>query len=95
MSFFVLDQTANVIDQTINTAYSGLVLAGTGLVRTTGDQNISGKKTFHGAVDFTGYPINFTGVSSFIPFSNGYIGSQFNFSLINLLSEFLPLTPTP
>lgn len=69
-SIFVLDQTANVIDQTINTAYSGLVLAGTGLVRTTGDQNISGKKTFHGAVDFTGSPINFTGVSSFIPFSD-------------------------
>jgi len=70
MSFFVLDQTANVIDQTINTAYSGLVLAGTGLVRTTGDQNISGKKTFHGAVDFTGSAINFTGVSSFIPFAD-------------------------
>jgi hypothetical protein len=69
-SIFVLDQTANVIDQTINTAYSGLVLAGTGLVRTSGDQNISGKKTFHGAVDFTGSPINLTGVSSFIPFSN-------------------------
>jgi hypothetical protein len=72
-SIFVLDQTANVIDQTINTAYSGLVLAGTGLVRTTGDQNISGKKTFHGAVDFTGSAINFTGVSSFIPFSNASI----------------------
>jgi len=70
MSFFVLDQTANVIDQTINTAYSGLVLAGTGLVRTSGDQNISGKKTFHGAVDFTGSAINFTGVSSFIPFAD-------------------------
>jgi len=72
-SIFVLDQTANVIDQTINTAYSGLVLAGTGLVRTNGDQNISGKKTFHGAVDFTGYPINFTGVSSFIPFADASI----------------------
>jgi len=69
-SFFVLDQTANIIDQTINTAYSGLVLAGTGLVRTSGNQNISGKKTFHGAVDFTGSPINFTGVSSFIPFTD-------------------------
>ena len=70
MSTFVLDQTASQINQAIATAYSGLVLAGTGLVRTNGDQNISGKKTFHGAVDFTGYPINFTGVSSFIPFSN-------------------------
>jgi hypothetical protein len=69
-SIFVLDQTANVIDQTINTAYSGLVLAGTGLVRTTGDQNITGKKTFQGGVDFVGLPINLTGVSSFIPFSN-------------------------
>ena len=70
MSTFVLGQTALQINQAIATAYSGLVLAGTGLVRTNGDQNISGKKTFHGAVDFTGYPINFTGVSSFIPFSN-------------------------
>jgi hypothetical protein len=72
-SIFVLDQTANVIDQTINAAYSGLVLAGTGLVRTSGDQNISGKKIFHGAVDFTGSSINFTGVSSFVPFSNASI----------------------
>jgi hypothetical protein len=48
-------------------------LAGTGLVRTSGDQNISGKKTFHGAVDFTGSPINLSGVSSFIPFSNASI----------------------
>jgi hypothetical protein len=69
-SIFVLDQTASQIDQAINAAYSGLVLAGTGLVRNTGDQNISGKKTFHGAVDFTGSPINFTGVSSFIPFAD-------------------------
>ncbi len=72
-SIFVLDRTAGEIDQAINAAYTGLVLAGTGLVRTTGDQSISGKKTFHGAVDFTGSPINFTGVSSFIPFSNASI----------------------
>lgn len=72
-SSFVLNQNALQIDQSIGAAYSGLVLAGTGLVRLTGDQNISGKKTFHGAVDFTGSPINFTGVSSFIPFSNASI----------------------
>jgi len=70
MSFFVLDQTASQIDQAINAAYSGLVLAGTGLVRTTGDQSITGKKTFQGGVDFVGLPINLTGVSSFVPFSN-------------------------
>lgn len=70
MSTFVLDQTALQINQAIATAYSGLVLAGTGLARLSGDQNISGKKTFHGAVDFTGSAINLSGVSSFIPFSN-------------------------
>lgn len=69
-SSFVLNQNALQIDQSLTAAYSGLVLAGTGLVRISGDQNISGKKTFHGAVDFTGSPINFTGVSSFVPFSN-------------------------
>lgn len=72
-SSFVLNQNALQIDQSLTAAYSGLVVAGTGLVRLTGDQNISGKKTFHGAVDFTGSPINFTGVSSFIPFSNASI----------------------
>jgi hypothetical protein len=69
-SSFVLNQNALQIDQSIGAAYSGLVLAGTGLVRTNGDQNISGKKTFHGAVDFTGSSINLTGVSSFVPFFN-------------------------
>ena len=69
-SIFVLDRTAGEIDQAINAAYTGLVLAGTGLVRTTGNQNITGKKTFQGGVDFVGLPINLTGVSSFIPFSN-------------------------
>ena len=69
-SSFVLNQNALQIDQSLTAAYSGLVVAGTGLVRLTGDQNISGKKTFHGAVNFTGSPINFTGVSSFVPFSN-------------------------
>lgn len=69
-SSFVLNQNALQISQSLTAAYSGLVVAGTGLVRLTGDQNISGKKTFHGAVDFTGFPINLTGVSSFVPFSN-------------------------
>ena len=69
-SSFVLDQTAIQIEQSLTAAYSGLVVAGTGLVRLTGDQNITGKKTFQGAVDFAGSPINLTGVSSFVPFSN-------------------------
>ena len=69
-SSFVLNQNALQIDQSLTAAYSGLVVAGTGLVRLTGNQNISGKKIFHGAVDFTGSPINLTGVSSFVPFSS-------------------------
>ena len=38
--------TASQLDQAIQYAYSGLVVAGTGLVRTTGTQRISGSKTF-------------------------------------------------
>ena len=69
-SSFVLNQNALQISQSLTAAYSGLVVAGTGLVRLTGEQNITGKKTFQGAVDFVGSPINLTGVSSFVPFSN-------------------------
>lgn len=46
MATYVLQNSAQQIDQATSAAYSGLVLGGTGLVRTTGDQTISGAKTF-------------------------------------------------
>jgi len=52
--------TALQTDQAIAAAYSGLVLAGTGLVRLAGSQNISGNKTFHNQLNVSG-DANFSG----------------------------------
>jgi hypothetical protein len=46
MATYVLQNSAQQIDQAVTAAYSGLVLGGTGLARTTGNQTISGVKTF-------------------------------------------------
>jgi hypothetical protein len=61
-----LDLNANQINQALNAAYTGLVFAGTGIVRLTGSQNISGDKTFYGAVNSSG-SFETTGVSRFLP----------------------------
>ncbi len=57
---YSFQNTASQIDQTIQSAYTGLVLAGTGLVRLTGNQNISGTKTFANQVNVSGNA-NFSG----------------------------------
>jgi hypothetical protein len=46
MATYILQNSAQQIDQAVTAAYSGLVLGGTGLARTTGAQTISGVKTF-------------------------------------------------
>jgi hypothetical protein len=46
MATYVLQNSAQQIDAAVTAAYSGLVLGGTGLARTTGNQTISGIKTF-------------------------------------------------
>ncbi len=69
---FSLDLTANQINQALNAAYSGLVDSGTGIVRLTGSQNISGDKTFYGAVKASG-SFDATGVSRFLPPSNSSV----------------------
>jgi len=67
-----LDLNANQINQALNAAYTGLVFAGTGIVRLTGSQNISGDKTFYGAVNSSG-SFETTGVSRFLPPSNASV----------------------
>lgn len=67
-----LDLNANQINQALNAAYTGLVFAGTGIVRLTGSQNISGDKTFYGAVNSSG-SFETTGVSRFSPPSNASV----------------------
>lgn len=74
-----LDLNANQINQALNAAYTGLVFAGTGIVRLTGSQDISGDKTFYGAVKASG-SFDATGVSRFLPPNN---------SSVNLGSESL------
>ena len=46
MATYVLQNSAQQIDQAVTAAYSSLVLGGTGLARITGNQTISGVKTF-------------------------------------------------
>jgi hypothetical protein len=46
MATYVLQNSAQQIDAAVTAAYSGLVLGGTGLARITGNQTISGVKTF-------------------------------------------------
>jgi hypothetical protein len=53
MATYVLQNSAQQIDQAVTAAYSGLVLGGTGLARTTGTQTISGVKTFADQVVFS------------------------------------------
>lgn len=67
-----LDLNANQINQALNAAYTGLVFAGTGIVRLTGSQNISGDKTFYGAVKASG-SFDATGVSRFLPPNNSSV----------------------
>jgi hypothetical protein len=53
MATYVLQNSAQQIDQAVTAAYSGLVLGGTGLARTTGNQTISGIKTFVDQIVFS------------------------------------------
>lgn len=53
MATYVLQNSASQIDAAVTAAYSGLVLGGTGLARTTGDQTISGVKTFSNQAVFS------------------------------------------
>jgi hypothetical protein len=46
MATYVLQNSAQQIDQAVGAAYSGLIVGGTGIVRLTGSQEISGVKTF-------------------------------------------------
>ena len=51
---YSLQNTALQLDQAVQASYNTLILAGTGLVRLSGDQNISGNKTFLNNVNVTG-----------------------------------------
>ena len=53
MATYVLQNSASQIDAAVTAAYSGLVLGGTGLARTTGDQTIGGVKTFSNQAVFS------------------------------------------
>lgn len=53
MATYVLQNSAQQIDAAVTAAYSGLVLGGTGLARTTGNQTISGVKTFSNQAVFS------------------------------------------
>lgn len=53
MATYVLQNSASQIDAAVTAAYSGLVLGGTGLARTTGNQTISGVKTFSNQAVFS------------------------------------------
>ena len=52
MASRILFNTAEQIDQTISGAYLALIVQGTGLVRTTGVQTISGAKYFYDTISF-------------------------------------------
>ena len=51
---YSLQNTALQLDQAVQASYNTLILAGTGLARLSGDQNISGNKTFLNNVNVTG-----------------------------------------
>jgi cytoskeletal protein CcmA (bactofilin family) len=74
-----LDLNVNQINQALNASYSGLVSAGTGIVRLTGDQQISGIKTFKDSVYLSGLS-NLPSVSQISPTGNASIdlGSSSN-----------------
>jgi hypothetical protein len=63
MATYVLQNSAQQIDQAVGAAYSGLIVGGTGIVRLTGNQEISGVKTF---ADFAYFEsgANLSGLSS-------------------------------
>lgn len=74
-----LDLNVNQINQALNASYSGLVSAGTGIVRLTGDQQISGIKTFKDSVYLSGLS-NLPSVNQISPTGNASIdlGSSSN-----------------
>lgn len=72
MATYVLQNSAQQIDQAVGAAYSGLILGGTGLVRNTGDQTISGVKTFVNQAIFSsgvilGSPSQLNAIQTAIP----------------------------
>ena len=69
---FSLDLNANQINQALNAAYTGLVSAGTGIVRLTGDQQISGIKTFNEQVYLSGLS-NLPSVNQIVPTGNAFV----------------------
>jgi len=78
MATYVLQNSAQQIDQAVTAAYSGLVLGGTGLARTTGDQTISGIKTFVNQAVFSsgailGNPTELNAVKTLIPTGNASV----------------------
>jgi hypothetical protein len=85
MATYVLQNSAQQIDQAVTAAYSSLFLGGTGLVRTTGTQTISGVKTFADQVVFSsgailGNPTELNAVKTIIPTGNANVdlGSSSN-----------------
>jgi len=78
MATYVLQNSAQQIDQAVTAAYSGLVLGGTGLARTTGTQTISGVKTFADQIVFSsgailGNPTELNAVKTIIPTGNANV----------------------
>jgi hypothetical protein len=78
MATYVLQNSAQQIDQAVTAAYSGLVLGGTGLVRNTGTQTISGVKTFADQIVFSsgailGNPTELNAVKTIIPTGNANV----------------------
>jgi hypothetical protein len=72
MATYVLQNSAQQIDQAVGAAYSGLIVGGTGLVRNTGDQTISGVKTFVNQAVFSsgvilGSPSQLNAIQTAIP----------------------------
>jgi hypothetical protein len=85
MATYVLQNSAQQIDQAVTAAYSGLVLGGTGLARTTGDQTIGGVKTFTNQAVFSsgailGAPTQLNAIQTALPTGNVSVdlGSQSN-----------------
>jgi hypothetical protein len=85
MATYVLQNSAQQIDQAVTAAYSSLFLGGTGLVRTTGTQTISGVKTFADQIVFSsgailGNPTELNAVRTLVPTGNASVdlGSSSN-----------------
>lgn len=85
MATYILQNSAQQIDQAVSAAYPALVVGGTGLVRNTGEQTISGVKTFADQVVFSSGvsssgPSQISNVQSLAPSGNKTIdfGSQAN-----------------